>query len=798
MFTCFRSSVLRALAGAGLAVMSGSAMAQIDASDSPQAAAPRYVERPGSEEFSGELIVRPIQPISWAARALTAEQGAAQRAAADAALAGYAILTYVPQTDEYIIQVPAGSDENATSASLMATGLFQYAEPNWILYPIACPNDPLLGNQWHHNANRMNSCAGWDIHTGNATVGVGICDTGVLTTHQDLQLHRLEGYNAVDQLWESQGGAISPVHPHGTQTTGCAAANGNNALGVAGVGWNLSHRMMRVSNLSSGSASLSVLQHAARTSVEAGDKVASVSYSGVDSSSNLTTATYIKSIGGLLVWAAGNDNRNLTFGNRDNDDIIVAGATDQNDAKASFSAYGVFVDVVAPGVGVATTSSSSTSSYAAVNGTSFACPLTAGLVALIWSANPALTPDEVEDILKQSCNDLGTAGLDNTFGYGRINVNNALVAAGGGGITDCNNNGVEDADDIASGTSQDCNANGIPDECDISSGASQDCNGNGIPDSCDIASGTSQDCNSNGVPDSCDISTGTSPDCNSNGIPDSCDISSGASSDSNGNGVPDECDPPPGTEVWWLTFESSTAIPVVGTVSSADIVSFDESSGVWGMLFDGSDVGVGSLSIDGMTRLADGSILLSFTASASFGGLSNVDDSDIVRFVPTALGANTAGSFSLYFDGSDVGLSTSNEDIDALGVLPDGRLVISTLGSVSATGASGNDEDLLVFNATSLGSATSGSFAMYVDGSDVGVSSNDENIDGVCALADGSLLLTTTGSFSVSGAAGNDEDIFRFVPTSLGGTTSGSFALELDLSLEGITSDVHGVALVSQ
>ncbi|MCG3128930.1 MAG: hypothetical protein CHACPFDD_03826 [Phycisphaerae bacterium] len=758
---------------------------------------PRYVAQAGVQEFSGEMIVRPIQVAAWLEQKLPAAEAAARRAAADAALAGYAVHAYVPQTDEYIVQVPAGSDENATSAALLATGLFQYAEPNWILYPIACSNDPQLGSQWHHNANRMQSCDGWGIHTGNPTVSVGICDTGVLTTHQDLQLHRLEGYNAVDQLWESQGGQIGPVHSHGTQTTGCAAANGNNAVGVSGVGWNLSHRMLRVSNVSTGSSSQAVLQHAARTAIESGDRVASVSYSGVDSASNLTTATYIKSIGGLLVWAAGNDNRNLTLGNRDADDIIVAAATDQNDAKASFSAYGVFVDVAAPGVSVYTTSSASTSSYAAVSGTSFACPLTAGLVALIWSADPTLTPDEVETVLKSSCTDLGTAGVDNTFGYGRINVYNAMVLAGGGGITDCNGNGVEDADDIANGTSQDCNGNGVPDECDLANGTSQDCNGNGIPDSCDIANGTSADCNGNGVPDDCDISSGTSQDCNGNGIPDSCDIANGTSSDANGNGVPDECDPPPGTEVWWLTFQSSTTLPVLGTVAAADIVSFDESTGVWGMVFDGSDVGVGSLVIDGMARMADGSILLSFSSSATITGVGTADDSDIVRFVPTSLGANTAGSFSLYFDGSDVGLSTSNEDVDAVGLTADGRIVISMLGSFSVNGASGNDEDMVVFNATSLGSTTAGTFAMYFDGSDVGVSASGENIDGTCVLADGSVLLTTSGSFSVTGAAGSDEDILQFVPTSLGSTTAGTFSLRLDLSVEGVTNDVHGVALVT-
>ena len=399
----------------------------------PPSDAPTFTEVPGEREFSGRLIVRPVPREAWIEDGWSVADAEARVARAHAELAEYSLVRYVPQTDDSILLVPEGMTENELADRLRSLGVFQYAEPDWILYPIACPDDSGFSNQWHHAANIMRSCDGWDLHTGLPSVSVGICDTGVRTTHEDFQLHRLEGYNAVDRQWESQGGAIGPVHPHGTMCTGCAAGNGNNSVGVSGVGWDLSHRMLRVSNSSGGGAYMSDLQHAAQTAVEAGDRVASVSYSGVDSSSNLTTATYIKSIGGLLVWAAGNDGRNLTFGNRDADDIIVAGATDSADAIAYFSAYGPFVDVVAPGVSVYTTDADNDTDYAAVSGTSFACPLTAGLCALIWSANPSLTPDDVELVLKSACHDLGAPGVDNTFGYGRIETYMSMVLAGAGG-----------------------------------------------------------------------------------------------------------------------------------------------------------------------------------------------------------------------------------------------------------------------------------------------------------------------------------------------------------------------------
>lgn len=296
-----------------------------------------FAELQNVRSFSGRLIARPVQPEDWLGRGVPAAEVPQRVQAARTAVANFAVRDYVPQTDEYVFNLPAGRTENDVAAELLASGNFEYVEPDWIVWPADCPNDPKLPMQWHHGATKMDSCAGWSIHTGDPVVGVGICDTGIRKTHEDLLLHRREGYNAVDRIWESAGGKINPVNPHGTLTTGCAAANGDNGKGGVGVGWNLSHRMLRVSNNPEGTAAMSDLTHAARTAIEAGDKVASVSYSGVDSSWSIkTTATYIKSIGGLLIWSAGNDGRKLTINDRDADNLIVVGATNSKDEKADF------------------------------------------------------------------------------------------------------------------------------------------------------------------------------------------------------------------------------------------------------------------------------------------------------------------------------------------------------------------------------------------------------------------------------------------------------------------------------
>jgi len=400
-------------------------------SQTPAVAAPElFSEVAGVREFRGVLTARPLQLSDANRLGLTPFQinDAIDGAIAD--LTAFDIVRYVPETDEFLIKVPKGETENTVAARLLATGNFQYVEPDWTVYPVACPNDANFASQWHHAATRMNSCAAWDLQTGNPSVVVAICDTGIRTSHTDLRANRYEGYNVTAALWESAGGQITDVNGHGTNCTGCAAGNGNNAIGGSGIGWNLGHRMMRVTDLSTGSASLSNLTTAARVAVDRGDRVASVSYSGVNSSTVFTTGTYVRSKNAMLVWAAGNDGLVMT-GNR-NDDVLVVGASDQNDLIATFSNRGSLVDFVAPGVSIFTTSNAGDTSYAAVSGTSFACPITAGLCGLIWSRNPTLTPAQVESIIRSSCKDLGSAGLDDVYGYGRIDSAAAIAATPSG------------------------------------------------------------------------------------------------------------------------------------------------------------------------------------------------------------------------------------------------------------------------------------------------------------------------------------------------------------------------------
>jgi hypothetical protein len=252
----------------------------------------------------------------------------------------------------------------------------------------------------------------------------------------------------------------------------------------------------------------------------------------------------------------------------------------------------------------------------------------------------------------------------------------------------------------------------------------------------------------------------------------------------------DEPPPPPPAEgpdyVLWMTFTTPTVVPGLGTVGTEDIVSYDMGTQTWAMVFDGSDVGLSSsYVIDGMAREANGHILLSFTNLILLARYY-VDDSDVMRFVPTSLGSTTAGSFSYMLDASDVGLSVDTEDVDAIDVAPDGRVVLSTNGAFVVSGVSGGGEDMLVFNAVTFGTATFGSFAMYFDGSDVELNTLEENLDAIARTEDGSYVFSTEGLFAVTGASGDDDDVVEFIPGALGASTSGNYRLLLELSSLGI------------
>jgi hypothetical protein len=246
-----------------------------------------------------------------------------------------------------------------------------------------------------------------------------------------------------------------------------------------------------------------------------------------------------------------------------------------------------------------------------------------------------------------------------------------------------------------------------------------------------------------------------------------------------------------------VIYVSSTSDGNVGGVAFADedILAYDTVTGAWSMYFDGSDVGLGgngSQDVDAFLLMPDGSILLSLAGNATIPNVGSVTASDIVRFIPTSLGTTTAGTYQWYFDGSDVGLTKSDENVDAIGMLSNGDLLLSTSGSFSVPGASGADEDLIRFTPTGLGVNTGGSWSLYFDGSDVGLGDlSTEDVTGAWVNgANGDLYLTAKGKFSVPGVSGDGADIFICTPGTLGPNTSCTFSPFWDGSANGFGGQI--------
>ena len=241
--------------------------------------------------------------------------------------------------------------------------------------------------------------------------------------------------------------------------------------------------------------------------------------------------------------------------------------------------------------------------------------------------------------------------------------------------------------------------------------------------------------------------------------------------------------------------ENTSSIGTLVNVKDEDIVFFDGSD--YTLFFDGSTAGGtginGSEDLNAFSVVDNDTILMSFETPSSIPGLGAVDNSDIVQY------NFSTDSFSLYFDGSDVELTLANEEIDAMQLLEDGRIVISTRGGGSIDGGAINfeDEDLVVFTPATLGASTSGDWDWYFDGSDVGLDANpDEDGWGLMIDAIGRIYVTTAGAFSVPGVSGENEDVFFFSPTSLGENTTGSFSSTLffDGSVSGVLGNMNGLS----
>ncbi|MEE2681824.1 MAG: S8 family serine peptidase [Planctomycetota bacterium] len=718
------------------------------------------------------------------------------------------------------------------------------AEPIGVHRIYASVNDTYFSYQWHldqSNDSDIDMPEAWDRETGSDQITVAILDTGVRYYHDDLGGQGASTLqNSRGNLWRNvaEDGGIpgfdddgngyiddylgwdfvsSPIYTcwsgedcsgsdndprdfngHGTHCAGIVGAinnndymvssvaggRGNGSLESGGNGVRLMSCKIGHSAQYGGSeygfVNMNYAAQALYYAADNGARIASCSWGSSNSGGLGGAIDYFIASGGLVFKASGNSNSQSADYMGSRSDVINVAATDQSDQRASFSNYGSWIDISAPGVDILSTYHDHTNpevDYAAfLSGTSMATPLAAGAAALIWSTDPSMPASEVWATLRDTADDIDSinGSAAGKLGSGRINVSAALASLG----ENSDPNGACCIDYGCSIRTQvECIQAGGTYFGDDSSCGQAEC---APPDP------TGACCLGN------NCSLQTESDCTAQG---------GTYFGDDTGCVSGLCDPPPPANLLLMSFRGNTSVPGLGTVRNDDIVSYDPDTGSWSMYFDGSDVSFTSGAIDAFCILDDGSILLSKTSGITLDGVS-FDDSDIVLFTPTSLGASTSGSFTMYFDASDMGLTTNGEDTDGISMLADGRLVLSTAGTTRISGIpTQRDEDLFVFTPTSLGENTSGVVESYLDNSDVGLNnSGGEDIDAFYIHPDGTVIFSCTGSFSVTGVSGEDEDLAIFTPGSIGSQTSGTFDSFIVGSSIGLpaSSDIGGYCEVER
>lgn len=328
-----------------------------------------------------------------------------------------------PETGLMRVEVKPGQETQAIN-ELLARGDVAYATYNYKIYALGDPNDTYYGNQWglkNAQDHDIDAPEAWDIYTGGSNITIAVIDTGVDLDHPDLQAKIVTGKDFVnnDSLADDDNG-------HGTHVAGIAAASGNNGIGIAGVSWGAKVMPLKILN-SFGNGSTADLAEAIIYAANNGAKVINMSL-GASCGSGWPdveeAVNYALGKGVLLVAASGNNYSTPVLCPGAINGVVAVGATDSNDNRPSYSTYGTALDVSAPGSGIYSTYFNG--NYTSLTGTSMASPHVAGLAALLWSFAPAMSYSEVESLIEQTADDLGTVGKDNYYGYGRINAQRAL------------------------------------------------------------------------------------------------------------------------------------------------------------------------------------------------------------------------------------------------------------------------------------------------------------------------------------------------------------------------------------
>lgn len=340
------------------------------------------------------------------------------------------------------VEVPDDIDIEDYVNHLRSTGDFELVKYNEIAEIAVSPNDNKLAHQWYLDAIDMYYA--WEMATGNSNVKVAVIDNGFDWLHEDIGY----GYDSYRNIDPTLGynyylnSTSMTKKDHGTQVAGIISAKTNNGIGIAGIGGGYGCSGVTIlpfciTDGSEDKINFGAVDDAICLAVDNGAKVINMSFGSKDTilSNNIDIVAaidYAYSQGVTLVSATCNDTASYIRFPACYSKVIAVGAMDQSYRKAIFSNYGTGIDLVAPGESIYSTTADN--GYYNNIGTSFAAPQVTGIVALMLSVNPNLTPDEIRNIINRTTIQINPVnytyymGWNEFVGYGLINAFGAVMS----------------------------------------------------------------------------------------------------------------------------------------------------------------------------------------------------------------------------------------------------------------------------------------------------------------------------------------------------------------------------------
>lgn len=298
----------------------------------------------------------------------------------------------------------------------------EYAEKKELHKLFYTPNDPQYTNQWH--LTKIQAGLAWDISQGSNSVIVAVTDNAIRTTHPDLQNKLVAGRDVVDND-NDPNPCGSNNGLHGSHVSGIVGAQTNNGVGIASIGFNVRIMPIKIGDCN---GSLVGAYDGIIWAYQNGAHIINCSWGGGGYSTygqNVVNAAW--NAGSIVVAAAGNDNVSTVFYPAGYNNVISVASTASNDAKSSFSNYGTWIKISAPGSSILSCNAST--GYTNLSGTSMASPLVAGLLGLMKSYGPTLTNTQLINCLYSSADNINAVnpGFIGQLGAGRINAYQALL-----------------------------------------------------------------------------------------------------------------------------------------------------------------------------------------------------------------------------------------------------------------------------------------------------------------------------------------------------------------------------------